>query len=188
MFWLLMIADAVLILAALWIWTVIIKLFLNKEYRECPPYIPSFGKEKKVIIDMVGKILERSTIPMTILDPGCGTGSLIVQLAKKFPQHKFVGIEWGKLAYLIAKFKTKNLKNVILKQQDMFTYSFADANIIICFLMQPLMERFGNKVKQDAKKGLIVFSNSFYIPNIELSEKIETGKFLFIENVYVYKL
>ena len=188
MYWFAIFMNILLILALAWMWVVIIKLFLNKEYRNCPPYVPSFGHEKRIIVSRVTELLKNADRKMKILDPGCGTGSLIIDLAKKFPEHEFVGIEWNRLASNIARYKTRKLKNVTILQQDMFTHSFKDADVIVCFLMQPLMERFGNKVKEDAKSGLVIFSNSFYIPNIELAEKIETGKFFFIENVYIYKL
>lgn len=168
------------------IW-VMIKLLFIKEYRECPPYVPSFGQEKKFITQRVGEILSNTTETKTILDPGCGTGTLLISLAKKFPQHNFIGIEWGYIPYLITKLKGRKLKNLTVIHNDMFKCSFKEADIIVCFLMQPLMERFGKKVKEDAKKDLIVFSNSFEIPNIKLSEKIETNRFLFVKNIYVYK-
>lgn len=168
------------------IW-VMLKLVFNKEYRDCPPYVPSFGQEKKVIIAKVDEILKNSPESKTIIDPGCGTGTLLIMLAKKYPQHKFIGIEWGKIPYLICKFKSRNLPNISIVQNDMFKCSFKEADIIVCFLMDPLMEKFGNKVKEDAKKNLVIFSNSFEIPNIPLSEKIETKRFLFMKNVYVYK-
>lgn len=168
------------------IW-VMIKLLFNKEYRNCPPYVPSFGQEKKTIIVRVDEILKNSTETKTIIDPGCGTGTLLIALAKKYPEHKFIGIEWGKIPYLICKFKSRNLSNISVVQNDMFKCSFKEADIIVCFLMDPLMEKFGNKVKEDAKKNLVIFSNSFEIPNIPLSEKIETKRFLFVKNVYVYK-
>jgi len=186
--WIANFINLLLLAAVLWIWVIIIKLFTNKEYRDCPPYVPSFGAEKRIIIKQVSEILQNSPRSLTVLDPGCGTGSLIIKLAKQFPNHHFVGIEWGKLAYLIAKFKSRNLNNISILQQDMFTYSFKEADIVVCFLMQPLMERFGKKILADGKPGLSVFSNSFYIPNLPLYQKFETKRFLFIQNVYVYKL
>ena len=195
MIWVAIFMELLLLAAAIWLYVIIIKLYLNKEYRECPPYVPSFGAEKKVIFERVSAKLAASKEKLTILDPGCGTGTLIIDLAKRFPNHCFVGIEWGKPAYLIAKRKASKLKNVTLLQQDMFTYSFAKADIIVCFLMQPLMERFGKKLLSDCReKETTVYSNTFYIPNLKPVEKISTEKssfikkFALIKNVYVYKL
>lgn len=171
-----------------WIWSMIIRLYTDKHYRECPPYVPSFGIEKKLIIDNVREILKKSNKPLTILDPGCGSGGLIVKLAKEFPEHKFVGIEWAKSASAVARYKTRKLKNTQILQQDMFGYDFGQADIIVCFLMDTLMEKFGEKILRDRNKKQIIFSNSFSIPNLPLFEKIETGKSLFFKDVYIYKL
>lgn len=179
--------NAVLILALVWFWWIIIRLFIDKNYRDCPPYVPSFGQEKNAIISEVSKILVNSNKQMTILDPGCGSGSLLIALAKKFPQHKFIGIEWSRLTYLIVKHRCRNIKNITLFNDDMFNHSFSSADIIVCFLMQPLMKKFGDKLKIEAKEGLVVYSNSFYIPELEASEKIETKGIGFIKNVYIYR-
>lgn len=171
-----------------WIWIAIIKLYTNKHYRECPPYVPSFGIEKKIIINRTAEILKKTNRKLIILDPGCGCGSLLLKLAKKFPEHQFIGVEWGKFAALIAKFRARKLKNVQILCQDLFEYDFSQIDIIVCFLMDTLMEKFGNKVLKEHKKTQIIISNTFKIPNLPLYEEIKTGKCLFFKNVYIYKL
>jgi len=178
----------ILLAATIWIWVVIIKLFTNKEYRKYPPYVPSFGMEKKVIISKTRELLKNSSKPLTILDPGCGTGGLILKLSKEFPQHNFIGIEWNKFAASVCKLRTKKRKNVKIICDDMFKHNFGVADIIVCFLIEPLMERFGKKVKEDNQKPQIILSNTFEIPNIELFQKFETGKGIFFKNVYMYKI
>lgn len=171
-----------------WIWIAIIKLYTNKHYRECPPYVPSFGIEKKIIINRTAEILKKTNRKLIILDPGCGCGSLLLKLAKKFPEHQFIGVEWGKFAALIAKFRARKLKNVQILCQDLFEYDFSQIDIIVCFLMDTLMEKFGDKVLKEHKKVQIIISNTFKIPNLPLYEEIKTGKCLFFKNVYIYKL
>ncbi len=188
LFYILLSINILCFVALFWLWWLIIKLYTNKHFRECPPYVPSLGAEKKIIIENVRDILKRATRPMTVLDPGCGSGGLIIKLAKEFPEHKFIGIEWSKFASKVATFKTRKLKNVTIVCQDMFEYDFSKADIIVCFLMDTLMEKFGEKVLKDNKKTQIVFSNSFKIPNLPLIEEIKTGKNLFFKNVYIYKV
>lgn len=187
-FYFLLTVYTICICLLIWIWTIIIRLYINKHYRECPPYVPSFGAEKKVIIARVREILQKSAQPLTILDPGCGCGSLIVKLAKEFPQHHFIGVEWSKFAAAIADLKTRKLKNTQILCQDMFDYDFGQADIIVCFLMDTLMEKFGKKIAYDHKKPQIILSNTFAIPNFPLFEEIKTGKNFFFKNIYIYKL
>lgn len=188
MFWIAIFLYTILLAAVLWIWFIIIKLLTDKEYAKNPPIIPSLSRERKVMFAKVSEILENADRPMKILDPGCGFGTLIIDLAKTFPQHQFVGIEWSPVLAKMCRFRTRNINNITIIQKDMFACSFSEYDIIVCFLMQPLMERFGKKLKDDAKTGLIVFSNSFYIPNIELSEKVETRKHSLIKDVFIYRL
>lgn len=49
------------------------------------------------------------------------------------------------------------------------------------------MEDVGSKIIKECKKT-VVFSNSFYIPNLKLTEEFKTTKKGFIENVYKYNL
>ncbi len=188
MIWLAILLEVVLLGLALWLCLVIGKLFFVKGYRDYPPFVPSFGQTKKLEFAKISKLLQKSSVPLTVLDPGCGTADLLIKLAKAFPQHSFVGIEWNKGLYETAKFKSRKLTNVTLLCQDMFDYSFVKADIIVCFLMAPLMERFGEKIKSECKKGVVVFSNTFSIPNLPLTEEIKTRKFLLFGNLYIYKL
>ena len=179
--------NLLLILALVYFIYDIFRLFTNAKFRQCPPYVPSFGRQKDIIIERTSALLAGSSKQMQVLDPGCGTGTLLIKLAKKFPEHRFVGIEWRKTTAAIARLRTRKIKNIEIIQDDMFNQSFSDFNIIICFLMQPLMARFGEKLKQDCKPGTIVFSNSFYIPDEEPAEKIETDGVYKFKDVYVYR-
>ncbi len=182
------IIHVMLLTAAIWILVIEMKLFFYKEYRKYPPFVPSFGAEKKNIISNIRNVLKNSLSNMTILDPGCGTGTLLFELAKEFPNHKFVGIEWNKFAYFICRLRAKKYNNVKIYCDDMFNCDIGGADIIVCFLIEPLMKKFGQKIMRDNYKTQIIFSNTFKIPNLPLVEKIKTGKGSFFKGVYVYKL
>ncbi|MBQ9236078.1 MAG: class I SAM-dependent methyltransferase [Alphaproteobacteria bacterium] len=188
MIWLAIAIELILLVPAVLICIVMFKLLLVKGYRDYPPFVPSFGQTKKMEYQRLFEVLQQSTSKLKVLDPGCGTADLIIRLAKQFPQHQFVGIEWNKGLYKIAKLKSNRIDNVEILCQDMFDYSFADTDIIVCFLMEPLMEKLGRKIKSEGKSGLVVYSNTFKIPNLELKEKILTRKFLLFGNLYIYKL
>lgn len=170
-FYFLLTVNTICICLLIWIWTAIIRLYTNKHYRECPPYVPSFGIEKKIIISNVREILKKSTRPLTVLDPGCGCGSLIVKLAKEFPEHRFIGVEWGKFAASIAKFKTRKLKNTEILCQDMFQYNFGNADIIVCFLMDTLMENSEKKFWKTTANRRLSFQTLFQFRTCLFSKK-----------------
>lgn len=186
--WLGIFIYGLLIAALIWILVIMVKLCINKEYRECPPLVPSFGNEKKILLEQVGIQLEQATIPLKVLDPGCGTGTLVVELAKRFPKHQFIGIEWSPVIAKIAAFNARKLPNVKIISQDMFSYSFKDFDVVACFLMQPLMQRFGHKLTQDCKPGTMIYSNSFYIPQFKPQKIVETKGLCRFKNVFIYKI
>ena len=172
----------------IWFDIILLRVLTSKEYRKFPPFIPSFGKEKCVLVKEVTKILKKSKNQLTILDPGCGTGTLLLRLAKEFPNHKFIGIEWSLLFAFICKMRCNMFKNIEFIHGDLFKHDFGQADIIICFLMEPLMKKFSEKLLTDNKKEQIIFTNTFKIPNLPLVQEVGTGKGILFKNIYVYKL
>ena len=54
----------------------------------------------------------------------------------------------------------------------MFDFSFAEFDIIACFLMQPLMERFGTKLKKECRPGTNrLFQQPFTFPGEKRGRK-----------------
>ena len=184
----LLLAEIFLLFLIVWIYVVIFKVLFVKNYKDYPPYFPTFGRAKKIILNSVAQQLKKSLKPGSVVDPGCGTASMIYKLAKKLPKHCFTGIEWNWLLYKIAKIRCRKLKNVNILYQDLFDYSFEDTDIVICFLLEPLMLRFGKKLKKEAKKDLTVYSHIFQIPNLTLVEEKKSGKYFSFEKVYIYKV
>jgi hypothetical protein len=70
----------------------------------------------------------------------------------------------------------------------MFKHDFGQADIVVCFLMPEMLQKFSQKLMKHRKKEQIIFSNSFQIPNLDLMEEVKTGKGLLFKNVaVVYK-
>lgn len=153
-----------------------------------PPFVPATGQSKKIIFDKVSEILEKSPKSLTVLDPGCGTGTLLIPLAKKFPQHNFVGIEWS-FPYFYAKIKSRGLKNIRFIHDDMFKHSFRDADVVVCFVVDKLAPMLSEKIRSDVKKGSEVFSIYVPLPEMKQKEKIAYKHFGCLESsIYRYKL
>ncbi len=69
--------------------------------------------------------------------------------------------------------------------KNFFDYPFNNADIIVCFLIDPLMKRFGEKVKKDCHKSVMVYSNTFKIPNLELVETVKLENFGYLV-IYIF--
>ena len=187
-FYMLIFVNFLIIIAMIWFCIIVIRLMLSEEYRKYPPFVPSFGKEKGIIIEEVRKALKNSQKQLVVLDPGCGTGTLLLKLAKEFPNHKFVGIEWNKVVAGICSFRAWRRKNLEVISDDMFKHDFGAADVIMCFLMPEMLDKFSKKLLADNKNKQIIFSNSFQIPNLKLDREVKTGKGILFKDIYIYKL
>ena len=96
-----------------------------------PPFVPAPYKARKTIIKQLWPLLKGSQKSLQIVDPGCGIGSLLIPLARAYPQHKFIGIEWDKLLYKICLFRSRNLQNITYFNQDMLAYDYHAPDIIV---------------------------------------------------------
>ena len=153
-----------------------------------PPWVPATGEAQKIIFDRVSDILKKAKKPLTVLDPGSGTGSLLLPLAKKFPQHKFVGIEWSWPHYF-AKFFARKLDNITLVHKDLFKYSFKEADVILCFVVPRFAPSLSKKIIKDVKKGCLIFSIHVELPGLEQIETIEYKHFGYVScTINVYKV
>ena len=83
--WFAIFLYALLLLALVYVWIDIIRLFISRRYRQCPPLVPSFGRQKKVMIEKISAELKQNRQPLNVLDPGCGTGTLLIALPANFP-------------------------------------------------------------------------------------------------------
>ncbi len=160
---------------------------VDKEFAKNPPFLPSFGKEKETILAEVSKLLE--TKPhLKVVDPGCGMGALLISLAKKFPNHEFTGIELSFPVFVACKLRCWRLKNVKIIKSNLFDVPFKDFDVIVCFLYPTLMQRFSEKIKNECKKEISIFSNSFKIDGLPVVKEFETKKKSFVQNVYQHSL
>lgn len=150
----------------------------SSRFMKYPPLVVSTGDVRSTLIRRVGKRIRKCEandfkMPFKIVDAGCGIGTLIVPLAREFPQHNFVGIEWSLMPYLISKVRARNLPNLQIIRQDMFEYDFSSVNIVVCFLLKSLMPRFTSKICGEFGKKSYVFSNRFPLNNCEAIEQVD---------------
>ncbi len=155
------------------------------KFGQFAPYVPSIGASKEQMLAWARQKLLSATEEMTVIDLGSGSGSLLIPLAKEFPQHRFVGLEWDSVPLLLAMIKSFRLKNIEWHRQDFMTYSCANADIVFCYILKTMRERVGKKLAREIKSDCTVISELYQVTELKL---IEAHKPKFGIGIPVFKL
>ncbi len=139
------------------------------------PYVPSVGKAKECMLSCAREKLKQAHSSMTVVDMGSGTGTLLIPLAKEFPQHRFIGLEWDRIPYLFARYKSRDLKNIQWHCENFMTYSCREADVIFCYILKTAQNRVGRKLANEIKSDCLVISELFTLPQLEEIQQFKTG-------------
>ncbi|MBP5699195.1 MAG: methyltransferase domain-containing protein [Alphaproteobacteria bacterium] len=153
------------------------------------PFVSSYGKLKKDILDEARSILKQSKKTLKVTDLGCGSGALLLPLAKEFPQHEFIGWEWDIVPLTMGKIKafflgTKNIKFI---KHNYMTVSHKDMDLIMCYILKVTGEPLGKKLAGEIKDSAIVISEMFPLGHLEEIKQVQSSLGGVSEKFFVYK-
>jgi SAM-dependent methyltransferase len=151
------------------------------------PFVSSYGKIKDDIIDEARNILKKAKKPMRVTDLGCGSGVLLLPLAKEFPQHEFIGLEWDIVPLTMGKIKAHGLKNIKFVKGDYMKTSHSDMDLIMCYVLKVTGEPLGKKLAKEIKDDCIVISEMFPLGHLDEVKQIESSIYGVPEKIFVYK-
>ena len=150
-----------------------------------PPFIVSFGNPKKEIIQQAELYLTQHPKAITV-DLGCGSGSLLIPLAQKYPHYRFVGYEWDIIPYMLAIYKTRNMDNIKILYKNFFLENLSCYSLFLCYLGTSIENKLASKINNEASSDSLIISEVFKIPNLKLKQEIEV-KFGFSKTkIYLY--
>ena len=126
--------------------------------------------ETELIVDCALEFLSKSKDDLQIIDFCTGSGCILLSIAKKFPNHQYIGVDKSEIAVKTAKKNRDSLglKNVQFFNQDIFKYSQPKADLLLCnppYLAKHEIESLEQSVKNyDPLSALTDFKNgtSFY--------------------------
>lgn len=151
------------------------------------PFVSSYGKIKEDILEEARKVLRKADRPLKVTDLGCGSGALLLPLAKEFPEHQFTGYEWDVVPLTMGKIKAAGLKNITFVKGDYMKQSYADMDLILCYVLKVTGEPLGKKLAQEIKKDCIVISEMFPLGHLHEIKQIESSIYGVPEKIYVYQ-
>ena len=135
-----------------------------------PPGVFIPRPETELLVDCAIEFLSKSKDNLKIIDFCTGSGCILLSIAKKFPNHEYVGLDKSKLAIKTAEKNRKSigLKNVQFFNQDIFKYNQSKADLLLCnppYLAKDEIENLEQSVKEyDPLSALTDFQDgtSFY--------------------------
>jgi len=128
--------------------------------------------ENEFFIDSIGELTAAASSTLTIVDLGCGNGHTLSLLSEKFPQHRYIGVEFT--PELLELAQSRNLKNALFYSGDIrdlspLAHFIAGADIVIT--QRSLINLLGKKQQVKALTqiscilcdgGSFLLSESFY--------------------------
>jgi len=146
---------------------VIFGLFLSHEYynfKTGVPTIASFPSARRKIIEILQKDFAAraaSGQPYTIIDLGSGSGQLAWRIARALPDARVIGVEISTIPWLHSVVRQRILgpKNLDYKRADFWTFSCAEADAVVTYLTENIIERVSEKLRRELKPGALVAAN-----------------------------
>ena len=135
-----------------------------------PPGVFIPRPETELLVDCAVEFLSKSKDSLKIIDFCTGSGCILLSIAKKFPNHEYIGIDKSELAIKTAEKNRKSLglKNVQFFNQDIFEYNQSKADLLLCnppYLAKHEIDSLEQSVRDyDPLSALTDFKNgtSFY--------------------------
>ena len=135
-----------------------------------PPGVFIPRPETELLVDCGIEFLSKSKDNLKIIDFCTGSGCILLSIAKKFPNHEYIGLDKSELAIKTAEKNRKSLglKNVQFFNQDIFEYNQSKADLLLCnppYLAKHEIDSLEQSVRDyDPLSALTDFKNgtSFY--------------------------
>lgn len=116
----------------------------------------------------------------SILDLGCGNGSLCLRMAPFFQQ--VYGVEYSIFYFLIARFRTVKNKNIQIIYGNFFKLNWPKTELIHCYLLPGLLNSLAPKLLAARQAGVTVVSYAFKISDWSVDRVINREK----QKLYIY--
>ena len=181
----LVLLQCVLSVTILIVGVVLAYFMINSKFMLNSPPVPTQGKVRQGMVEDVARLLARRK-NQVVMDLGSGWGSLLLPLAKRFPEHHFIGIEYGFLPCFVSRLRARGLHNITFRRENFFKTDISQANVIFMFLLKHIMVKITPKCQKECKKGTLIYANRFPMPDVKPEQEVSFGsKYL---TYYVYKI
>ncbi len=134
--------------------------------------VPPMSSSASEAADVVSLLKQAGLAEQAIVyDLGCGWGSLVIALARAFPDARIRGIEMSPLPYWVARFRTRKMSNVFLQRGNFYALDLRDASAVTCYLMIKPMPKLADFLDRMLKPGTPVVSLTFWFRGREVAAR-----------------
>jgi trans-aconitate methyltransferase len=109
-------------------------------------------------------------------DLGCGSGKVLLSIAKKYPQAKCIGIDNSPFSYLYTKIRFINMRNVSIFKNNIHNVNLSNATHIYCWLFTDALDKLLPKLQEQLKPNVKLYSLDFCFSNKNPTAVIDLGK------------
>lgn len=153
------------------------------------PWLPTKPSQRR-------KLLEQLPLKGTerVYDLGCGDGSLLFAIARKYPGVHAVGVDisilpmmigWTRRIFTgIGRDKSRPYTNVRLHLANLFTTDVRDADVVFIFLLSKAYPRLKTKFAKELRDDARVVVEAWPLPDVEPTSTIRAEGLL---PVYIYE-
>ena len=108
-----------------------------------------------------------------VADLGSGLGGALRALAYAPRVHEAVGVETAPLPWLISALRFMREPKIHIRRISLWSHRLTDFDVVYAFLSPEPMPKLWAKLVREAKKPMLLISNSFPVPDVEPDEVIE---------------
>jgi hypothetical protein len=132
--------------------------------------VPPMSANSAEALDVIALLSQAGLAEQAIVyDLGCGWGSLVIALARAFPNARIRGIEMSPFPYWVARLRTLNMSNVVLQRGNFYRCDLRDAQAVTCYLMMKPMPKLADWLDRMLKPGTPVVSLTFWFRGREVA-------------------
>jgi len=124
-----------------------------------------------------------------MIDLGCGWGTLLFALARRYPERQMIGYELSWVPWLYARlYKTLfGFHHVQIIRKNFFSVDLPEPALITCYLFPQAMVDLEAKLAELPCKNILLISNTFALPGHDPVRMIRLDD-LYHSPIYLYRL
>ncbi|MBW3098586.1 class I SAM-dependent methyltransferase [Pseudohoeflea coraliihabitans] len=113
----------------------------------------------------------------SFVDLGCGTGGVVLTLARAHPRLICDGLETAPLVYAVARMRKflARCRNARIGFRSLWRSGLAERDLVYCFLSPAPMAALFAKARAEMRPGSLFVSNSFAVPGVTPEAVIPVG-------------